>query len=395
MTDNPHQFTGRRFALRLAGFYAAFFLTIGVQVPFLPVWFAAKGLDPRMIGVGLALPMVVRIFAIPVATRIADRRDALRAVIMLTSAAAVAGYAALALAEGTGPILVAFAVASAAYTPVMLLADAYALRGLGAQARRYGRVRLWGSAAFIVASFAAGSLLDLLAPRDLIWLVVAAMAVAAVMAAALAPLGGHGGGGAAAGAAAVAQRAPLLRDPAFLAVAAAASLIQASHAFYYGFSTIAWRSHGFDGLAIAALWAFGVVGEITLFALSSRLPASLNPVALIALGAAGATVRWAVMALDPPAVLLPLLQGLHGLSFGATHLGTISFAALAAPPGRAATAQGYLAVALGAVMAAAMATTGELYAHLGDAGYGAMAFLALAGGAFAGLASRLARSRPQ
>ena len=48
---------------------------------------------------------------------------------------------------------VAFAVlASAAHTPVFLLVDAYALRGLGRHGRAYGPVRLWGSAAFIVSS---------------------------------------------------------------------------------------------------------------------------------------------------------------------------------------------------------------------------------------------------
>ena len=53
------------------------------------------------------------------------------------------------------------------------------------------------------------------------------------------------------------------------------------------------------------------------------------------------------MALDPPRALLPLLQCLHGLSFGATHLGALAFIARAAPAGLAATAQGYLAVAGG------------------------------------------------
>ena len=50
----------------------------GIQLPFFPVWLKAKGLDPGMIGVVLAAPMVVRMIAIPVAARAADRRDALR-----------------------------------------------------------------------------------------------------------------------------------------------------------------------------------------------------------------------------------------------------------------------------------------------------------------------------
>ena len=94
------------------------------------------------------------------------------------------------------------------------------------------------------------------------------------------------------------------------------------------------------------------------------------------------------MAFDPPVWLLPALQGLHGLSFGATHLGSISFLAAAAPPGAAATAQGALAVVLGLVMAAAMAASGALYAAFGGHAYAAMALIAAIGGGIALTASR-------
>ncbi len=164
--------------------------------------------------------------------------------------------------------------------------------------------------------------------------------------------------------------------------------IQASHAVYYGFSTLDWRAAGLDGTTIGALWALGVVAEIALFALSGRLPAWISPTVLLAIGGAGATLRWGAMAFDPPVWLLPALQGLHGLSFGATHLGSVSFLAARAPPGAAATAQGALAVVLGLVMAAAMAASGVLYATFGTRAYRAMALLAAAGGVIALIAYR-------
>ena len=76
---NDPQIIADRFVRRLALFYAALFVALGVQLPFLPVWLAAKGLGASEIGIVLAIPMIVRVFAIPVATRAADRRDALRA----------------------------------------------------------------------------------------------------------------------------------------------------------------------------------------------------------------------------------------------------------------------------------------------------------------------------
>lgn len=371
------------FASRLAGLYAAIFVMGGIQLPFFPVWLKAKGLDAGEIGLVLAAPMVVRVLAIPFATRIADRRDALREALIVTTLMSVAGYLLLGLASGLAAILAAFVVASLAYTPVMPLAETYALKGLSARGRAYGPVRLWGSAAFILGSFVAGIAADTIPARHLIWLILAGTAIVALSASLLAPLGIKP--------VAAHERPPakrLLRDPVFLAMLASASLIQASHAFYYGFSALAWRAQGYDGTTIAALWALGVIAEIVLFAVQGRLPPALTPTAMLVIGALGGGLRWGMMALDPPAAALPALQLLHGLTFGASHLGALTFLSRYVPAGQGATAQGYLAIAMGAVMAAATGLSGLLYETFGAAGYAAMALAAIAGGACALVARR-------
>jgi PPP family 3-phenylpropionic acid transporter len=183
-----------------------------------------------------------------------------------------------------------------------------------------------------------------------------------------------------------------LFTPAFIAVAGAASLVQASHAVYYGFSTIDWKAAGLDGTAVGVLWAIGVLAEIVLFAFAGRLPAAISPTMLLIIGAVGAAVRWTAMAFNPPTLALPVLQCLHGLSFGATHLGTMGFIARAAPVQLAATAQGALATAYAIAMAAAMGVSGLLYERYGALAYGAMALGAVAGGLCAIAAHRLMRS---
>ena len=365
--------TGASFAWRLAFFYSALCAALGFQMPFLPVWLAAKGLDAGAVGIALAIPLVIRVVAIPIATRIADRCDAARAVIIIGAAGSLLGYVAVALAWTPEAIMAAIALASAFYAPLMPLADAYALGGLAARGRSYGPVRLWGSGAFIAGTLGGGLLLDLIAPLDLIWVVVTALLVNAGAAGLLAPLGVN----APTGLANRASASVLLCDRRFLVIAGAAALIQASHAVYYGFSTLQWRAAGLDGVTIGILWAVGVVAEIALFAISARL--ALKPVALLLAGAAGGVLRWGMMAFDPPVLTLAVLQCLHAFSFGATHLGAVGFMARAAPPALAASAQGYLAVVLASVMAAAMGISGELYARWGSGAYWAMAVLAALG----------------
>lgn len=376
------------FARRMALFYSGYFLAVGIQMPLFPAWLAAKGLDAAAIGGVLAVPLLMRVIAIPIGTRIADRLGAPREVLIATAAATAVGYGAIALSNGLVAIVAAVAAASLAAAPTMPLADAYALKGLEIRRRAYGPVRLWGSVAFVAANLAGGVALDAIARRDLVWPIVAGFAVMAATALRLAPLR-HDAGPRPQPRSASTGRPRLA---GFLAVAAAASLVQASHAVYYGFSTLAWAAKGFDGVAIGALWALGVGGEIVLLAMSARLPSRLGPLGLIGLGAAGGTVRWAAMALDPPAALLPLLQVLHGLSFGATHLGSVQFLSRMMPGRYGATAQGDFSTILVIVMAAATGLSGSLYGALGDRAYWAMALLAAAGGAVVLVARRIARS---
>jgi PPP family 3-phenylpropionic acid transporter len=333
----------------------------------------------------LASPTLIRTIVIPAAAHLADHHDAVRATLIGLAVGYAACSAVLGLSEGAWQILIAYTLASAAFAPVMPLSDAYALRGLALRKRSYGPVRLWGSAAFIVGSFAAGLLLDVIPARHLIWLIVAAAVLAAAAALALAPLRTAPADVAAAGT----EPSAIWRNPALLAVAAAAGLIQASHAVYYGFSALDWRIEGFDTTTIGVLWALGVVAEIALFAVSARLP--LQGTALLLLGGAGAVLRWVAMALDPPALALPLLQCLHALSFGATHLGAIAVLAQVAPASRSAAAQSSLSIMVGLAMAGALALAGALYAAYGGAAYLAMAGLALAGSGLALASRRLMR----
>jgi PPP family 3-phenylpropionic acid transporter len=129
------------------------------------------------------------------------------------------------------------------------------------------------------------------------------------------------------------------------------------------------------------------------FAVSARFPPSFGPTVLLAIGAAGAVIRWTVMALDPPAVLLPVAQCLHGVSFGATLLGSVMFLARNAPSGRGATAQGYFVLTIGLVMAAAMALSGSLYEAMGTRAYAFMALSAAAGGLLVGAAHHVVGNR--
>jgi PPP family 3-phenylpropionic acid transporter len=177
------------------------------------------------------------------ATRAADHHFGIRNVIIAFALATATGFTLLGFTDKLWLIVALTVFTAFSHTPAMALLDAYALRGLKARGRAYGPVRLWGSASFIVANLAAGLAFDVIDTRNLIWL-LSVSAIATAMAALWlmplpppAPLADPAQAGRA-----------LWRSKGFLAVVIAASLVQSSHAAYYGFSTIAWKAAGFDDM---------------------------------------------------------------------------------------------------------------------------------------------------
>jgi PPP family 3-phenylpropionic acid transporter len=381
------QETSRRFATRVALFYATLFGLGGTQLPFFPVWLKAIGIDASWIGIITAVPSVTRFTSLPLVTGLAERRYSLRAALILTSFATMLGLAAVGTQHLPLLVFLVYAVTACMWTPMVPLIDAYALRGVARYGLDYGPLRLWGSAAFVVGALVCGVLADVIAARYLIWAIAAVAGLGAIASLGLQPLdspklaqaASHGSAG-------------LLRKPGFLAIIVAAGLIQGSHAAYYTFASITWQAAGLGGLTIAGLWALGVVAEIVVFALSPRF--SLSPALMVVIGGLSGAVRWTITAQEPSVALLSVVQLAHGLSFGLTQVGTMILLVNNVPGHVMARGQGYLAACSGIVTSSASIVSGVIYASYGQGVYYLMAAMALVGAAVMWLARRRLADHP-
>jgi PPP family 3-phenylpropionic acid transporter len=382
------QGSSRRFAARLALFYAAIFGLLGAYLPFFPVWLKAVGIEASWIGIITAVPAVTRFTVLPFVTSLAERRQSLRQAIILTAFATALGLAVVGTQQQALLVFVAFAATCCLWTPMAPLTDAYALRGVAHYGLNYGPLRLWGSAAFVVGALGCGYLVDVIAPKHLIWVIAAIAGLSAFASLGLQPLDGikkadvklRGAGA-------------LLRDPGFVAIIVASALIQGSHAAYYIFASIAWTQSGLDGLTIAALWSLGVLAEIVLFAVSPRftLPAAV----LVVIAALSAVARWVITAQDPPIAMLAIVQLAHGLTFGLTQVGTMGLMVHHVPGHTMARGQGYLAACSGIIAATAAMMSGMIYARYGQGVYYVMAAMALSGALIMWLARHRLTGHPQ
>jgi PPP family 3-phenylpropionic acid transporter len=367
-----YQAASKRFAGQLGLFYGTLFGMTGAHLPFFTVWLKAVGIDAFWIGLITAVPPVTRFTVLPLVTGLAEQRQSLRGGIIVTAFATALGF--LVIGTQYQPLLLflAYAVTCSLWTPLVPLTDAYALRGVVHYGLNYGPLRLWGSAAFVVGALACGLLVDVIAARNLIWIIAGIAAIGALVSLGLpsldksrtVPVTG--------------DASALLRDRGFLAIIVASALIQGSHAAYYIFASIAWQQSGFGGLTIAGLWALGVVAEIVLFALSPRF--TLPPAVLVVIAALSAVTRWVITAQDPPIAILAVVQLAHALSFGLTQVGIMGLMVHHVPGHLMARGQGYLTACSGIVSGSASIASGPIYAHYGQGIYYVMAAMAAAGG---------------
>jgi PPP family 3-phenylpropionic acid transporter len=359
--------------VRYASFYGGFFLTAGILLPFWPLWLENRGLGAVQIGLILAIGPWVRVLANPIVAQVADRSGRAKTVLAIFAGLSVLAFAGFIPAQGFWWILAISLIAAFCFPAMLPIGESQVMGAVLRHQLDYGRIRLWGSITFIVATLGAGRLLTGRDPDLVLYLVLAALA-ATFLAALSFPRQP-------ADTDKTERRgiATLLTQPKFVLFVVTASLLQASHAVLNGFSTLHWRAAGISEAIIGGLWAEGVIAEIALFSVSGFFVARLGPLGLLAVAGVSGIVRWTVLAQTTDLTALLAVQVLHGITFGAVHLGAMHFVARNAPPGLSATAQGIYASATGLAMGLAMIVAGGLFATFGGKAFLAMAAISAVG----------------
>jgi MFS transporter, PPP family, 3-phenylpropionic acid transporter len=162
-------------AWRLGFLYAAVFVVGGCYLPYLQVWLHWRDLDADQIALLLVTPPFARIVFTPAISFAADRAGGRRPILIALAWGSLASFLLLWVADGFWQMLLASLLLAANWTTILPLVDTVAVTGIRRGALDYGKVRLWGSVSFIVASLGLGFIrLGLLrAPLFLLFLLAA------------------------------------------------------------------------------------------------------------------------------------------------------------------------------------------------------------------------------
>ena len=379
---------------RLGLFFCALFVGTGASLPFIPVWFRAQGVSATQMAVILAAPYFGRTLAGPLLALWADLFKLRRTPMALMATGAALAFSTLAAVHGFWAWLAAWLVGSTLLGALSPLADVLGLREARAHGFAYALPRGIGSVAYVLGNVGMGLVLARTSPTSvLVWTTTAAAAAALAAAFVLPAAPVHDSGAQVSAKALFAGLTDLLRHPTFMLAIVAVGLIQASHGFYYSFSTLLWRQQGM-GAWTGLLWGCAVTFEVAFMWLCEPWRRAIGPNRLLMIGGAGALIRWIALSLSPPLWLLFPIQGLHALSFTATYFAALRLIERLSPAQSASAAQTLnSALSGGVLIGLATIASGPLFDSLGAHGYWVMALIAGLGLSLAMVLAKIAPHR--
>lgn len=361
-------------------FYLAYFATLGVYLPYFPLYLERLGLDPLRIAAVVAILPLVRSTA-PIAWGVAADRWGRRWELTVVSCAlSLAALLLLLGAGGFAAVCAAMALYALFNSGTLPLVEATALETVGRGAGGYGGTRVWGSVGVILFAGAWGWLLDRAGIRWVVYGMAGLTALNLLSTLGVPRSAPHPG------ASSGPDGAPLRRG--VIALFFASTLLQqASHGPYYAYFSLHLQGMGWSRAAIGCAWMVGVLSEVLMMVWSERLSARWGGAALMAAAHAAAVARWALLSrLDDRTAILAA-QTLHAFTFGAFHVSSVRRAQELFPPRRRGLGQSlFSALTYGAGSAVGMFGSGLLHGRLGVRGL----FAAAAGVALLSLLAQAA-----
>lgn len=359
--------------LWLAASYFTYFFSYGIFLPFWSLWLEGVGLPPETIGMLLGAGLIARFLgSLLLAPRVTDPCQlvfALRLLALLSLVTMVAFW----LGEASAWLLIVMVGFNLFFSPLVPLTDALAATWQRQFPLDYGRVRLWGSLAFVIGSAATGKLVSAFSYQAILVLMsigVASMLTGMLFRPSVMPEGKmaeHSNGGWSV------WKKLIIGDWRFLACV---TLLQGAHAAYYAFSAIYWQGEGYSASVVGYLWSLSVVAEIIVFALSNRLFRRWSARDLLLLSGITGMIRWGLMATSTELSWLVVSQLMHCGSFTVCHLAAMRYISARHGHEVIRLQSVYSAVAMGGGIAIMTMFSGYLYQHIQGQMFWVMALIA-------------------
>ena len=300
-------------AVRIAAYYFALFVSVGLILPYLPPYYRSLGFDGREIALLASIHPLLGIAVPPLWGYAADRTRRPVLLLRVASAGTALAFVPLLLTRQYGLIAAALVFFSLCATPLGALADSIAVPEARRLRTDFARLRLWGSLGFAAASWAFGQWLGRGgAAADVVPAIVATAALFALVSFSLRPTSDVDE----AERPSLADALELLRRPAILLFLGSGFLHWMAFAPYHLFFAVHIEGLGAGAGLVGAAFAAAVLAEVVAMWRFPDLARRLSLEGLLVVCHVVGGVRWGLTATLADGTAVAALQLLHGFTFG-------------------------------------------------------------------------------
>ena len=326
----------RRAALRVSGGYLWNYAAVGAYVPFIALHLRDLGFSGLQVGVLTALPSIGVAAGAPMIGAVADARGSHRWVLRVALAlGAVLAFIA-SLLNTFVPLFVVLALLAVSLAAVPSLMDTYAVTISDRSGKSYGALRVWGSIGYMAAVLIMGRVMGDRVSSSLFLGYALCLGLALVAVAGLPALAERRSQPLLTGLRAVGGNRPLM---VFLLVAYLLSASAATMNIYLG---VHLQGIGGSASLIGIAFATSAASELPVVAFGGWFLRHLGAVRLASLAMAIYAFRFVAYSVITVPEWVLGVQLLHGLSYGAFLMASVTLAHRLAGREQAATAQALL-----------------------------------------------------
>jgi PPP family 3-phenylpropionic acid transporter len=324
---------------RFRVFYFLLYLPIGMQAPYLMLFFQRQGMTNAQLGTLAAVSPIMSFLTPPLWGVLADALGDRRRMLTILLIASGLAFPWLMWSPGFDTSLPLFVLFCAFSASPAAIADAITMENVGRMGGDYARLRLWGSVGFAVPLLAFGLLLKRGAGGSAasLHIIFIGFAVSRLLSAAwvraLPPSRNHSASRfGLRGALAFANRH-------FLVLALCGMLATGAMSAYYMYLSIYLDGMGIPDNMKGYFWAVAVASETGMMLVIGRVIRRLGLKWTFALGILGGAVRLFLFSLPLTPAEIACTQLLHALTLTTFMVASINLISRFTPPGLRATGQ--------------------------------------------------------
>ena len=298
--------------------YFLYFGVMGIFLPYFNLYCYHIDFSGFQIGVLSAVRSVALILTPLIWGAMADRFSIRRPIFILCSFISTGIWAFYLYTTDFWPMLVITVFYGIFYSPIISFLEAFTMDVLGTRKKSYGKVRGWGSFAFIITVIVLGKIIDLYSIEIILTLIFFGSLAQALISIKIPDIQIKKQ-------TSFSSNAKVLLKRPVIVFLFCAFLMLVSHGTYYGFYSIHLENLGYGKTFIGISWALASIAEIIVMIKSDSLFKRFSIDNILFFSFMVAVFRWLALGFVTSAAGILFLQIFHAVTYAMFHVSSILY----------------------------------------------------------------------